>query len=201
MSIVPVSPLLCVDDTRALNLAHAHAHSSSASTIPDGVLVFTVVMGAAFVRDLFPPHVGELIQKHAWVKHIIALAFLLVTIIWVQNHLSIQAILGYTLVVYVWFLALSTMSASAFFIVLALLFVVFASSHLRKDAQEQAKTGPQTPAQAQASANACANASADASANAASWSWQQWLECAALVGAVSLTAMFTAAHGLRCLMR
>jgi hypothetical protein len=104
------------------------------STVPDYVLLFTVVMGSAFLGEIFPSHVADFMHKNKWAKHLAALALLVVTIVWVRADMSVALLIGYTVITYAWYLSMTTMAPSEFAIIAALLFVVFVSSHMRDSA-------------------------------------------------------------------
>lgn len=184
------------------------------STVPDYVLLFTIIMGSAFIGELFPTHVADLIRRNTWAKHLMALALLVVTIVWVRADMSVPLLIGYTAATYAWYLALTSMEAPEFMTVIVLLFVVFAASHARRAAARRTLLQPSSASEG-ASEGASKGASEGASkdkdtdtrtnkgkskSKSKSDDWRYWLEVGALTGAASLTVWFTSTHLLQTWM-
>lgn len=91
------------------------------SQVPDIVLLFTATVGANFIIDLFPKRLSQEIRTNSNVKHIMAIGFLLLTVVWTQDSVDLAQALGLTIAAYVWFLCLFDLGLSEALIVLGLL--------------------------------------------------------------------------------
>jgi hypothetical protein len=179
----------------AANVANLVSALQVKATIPDYVLLLTVSMGSAFIGALFPEQVADVIKRNRWAQHVTALALLVMTIVWVRADTSLSDIAFATAITYAWYLALLTATPAEFLIVIALLFVVFASSHVRVS---QAKSTTLARALTPASASAIQAQSPPQDAPQPP-SWQLWVECGALTAAAALTALFASRHVLDAL--
>lgn len=167
------------------------------ATIADNVLLLTIVMGSAFIGDVFPPHVADILKNNKWAQHATAVALLIVTIVWVRADMSAANIVFTTVITYVWYMSLLSSTPPEFALVIGMLLVVFVSSHVRI---AHAKTA------ALAHALATPHHTHDAPVQSTDEmppvpqppsqppTWQLWLECASLTSAAALTALFAARH-------
>jgi len=118
--------------------------SGGIGSIPDYVLLFVVVISAAYVGELLPKSIQFQLNHKIWAKHLVAMALLALTIVWSQDDTRPSVILGNTVVVYAWFLIMFEMTEAEFLVVIALLLATFSVGKARKRAADTAKKDDST---------------------------------------------------------
>jgi hypothetical protein len=166
------------------------------ATIPDNVLLLTIVMGSAFIGDVFPQHVADVLKNNKLAQHATAIALLIVTIVWVRADMSAANIAFTTLITYVWYMSLLSSTPLEFALVIGMLLIVFVSSHVRI---AHAKTAAlahalATPHHTHETIQSTDDIPPAPQPPAQPPTWQLWIECASLTSAAALTAFFAARH-------
>lgn len=116
-----------------------------AAAVPDFVLLFTVAVASNFISGLFPAQLAKTMQT-TWAKHLVALLFIGLTIVWTEPGLDGSKAFFDTVLAYGWFLAMFHMTAAQFMTVVSILVVLFIVTRLRQQAEQRASARDATAA-------------------------------------------------------
>lgn len=112
-----------------------------------GLLIFYLALAGNYLGDLFSPQMQRLFDKNRWVKHIIGLTTMSVSVVYGAGITEMNRMVAYTVVCYVMFLLSTKMDVQWNMLLLALLLAGYVIDNNRSNLIGDAEDSEEAAAQ------------------------------------------------------